>query len=64
MYIHVHGTCMCALYIHVYVQDQRRGVYVKGLTCRQANNEEDALNMLFEVCFYITRHFAVHIIDV
>ena len=51
---------VCALYVHVYVQDERRGVYVKGLTCRQANNEEDALNMLFEVCFYITRHFAVH----
>ena len=30
-------------------KDERRGVYVKGLTCRQANNEEDALNMLFEV---------------
>lgn len=30
-------------------QDERRGVYVKGLTCRQAENEEDALNMLFEV---------------
>ena len=24
---------------------------MKGLTCRQANNEEDALNMLFEVHF-------------
>ena len=32
------------------VQDDRGGVTVKGLTMRLAGNEEEALNMLFEVC--------------
>ena len=26
---------------------------MKGLTCRQANNEEEALNMLFEVSYMV-----------
>ena len=26
---------------------------MKGLTCRQANSEEEALNMLFEVYSYV-----------
>ena len=34
------------------VQDDRGGVTVKGLTMRLAGNEEEALNMLFEVCMY------------
>lgn len=38
------------------VQDETRGVYVKGLTCRQASNEEEALNMLFEVSYMYTVH--------
>ena len=30
---------------------------MKGLTCRQANSEEEALNMLFEVYSYVKRIF-------
>ena len=32
----------------VVVEDDN-GVYVKGLSCHLAHNEEDALNLLFEV---------------
>ena len=45
-------------YMNVVSQDERRGVYVKGLTCRQADNEEEALNMLFEVHVYTVTKFS------
>ena len=32
------------------IEDDQGGVYVRGLTKHLAQNEEEALNMLFEVC--------------
>jgi len=34
------------------IEDDQGGVYVRGLTKHIANNEEEALNMLFEVLLY------------
>ena len=31
------------------VVEDRNGVFVKGLSCHLAQNEEEALNLLFEV---------------
>ena len=43
--------------MYVTLQDEQGGVVVKGLTVRVANNEEEALNMLFEV-----RHCALTVL--
>ena len=38
--------------ITMVLQDNKGNVYVKGLSTRIAENEEEALNMLFEVYCY------------
>ena len=35
------------------VVEDRNGVFVKGLSCHLAQNEEEALNLLFEVCMIL-----------
>ena len=35
------------------VAEDETGVYVKGLSCHLVQNEEEALNLLFEVKLYI-----------
>ena len=45
---HVHD-CSCTAVYNGALQDDRGGVYVKGLTTRMVQSEEEALNMLFEV---------------
>lgn len=39
-----------------WLQDNKGNVYVKGLSIRLAENEEEALNMLFEVSCYIMNY--------
>ena len=42
-------------YVQQLLQDNKGNVYVKGLSIRLAENEEEALNMLFEVFNHITK---------
>ena len=44
--------CMDTMLTPMTVVEDDRGVYVKGLTTHIVNNEEDALNLLFEVDLY------------
>ena len=41
-------------------EDPEYGVYVKGLSCHLAQNEEEALNLLFEVSVSSRVHLQVN----
>ena len=45
----VSGTIILPYIVEQWLQDNKGNVYVKGLSIRLAENEEEALNMLFEV---------------
>lgn len=65
-YMYMYNVRLCKNeYLHVHVgmcimQDERKGVYVKGLTCREANCEEEALNMLFEVHVHVCNIYCTY----
>ena len=46
-------------------QDEQGGVVVKGLSVRVANNEDEALNMLFEVshCLNVLFPLGVYLVQ-
>ena len=60
--VSVYNTITISPYIITTVQDNKGNVYVKGLSIRLAENEEEALNMLFEVFYYITND-DIHLTD-
>ena len=55
----VSSTIMLPYMIEQWLQDNKGNVYVKGLSIRLAENEEEALNMLFEVSLLLQYFNAV-----
>ena len=55
----VSNTIMLPYIVEQWLQDNKGNVYVKGLSIRLAENEEEALNMLFEVSLLLQYFNAV-----